>query len=674
MSVNLSPVGGVAGQFFDNSGNPLTGGKLYSYAAGTTTPQTTYTSSAGSTAHANPIVLDAGGRVPGGEIWLTDGSQYKFVLKNSSDVLIGTYDNIVGINSNFINFTNQQEIQTATASQTVFTLATMQYQPATGSLSVFVDGVNQYGPSALYAFTETSSTVVTFTNGLHVGASVKFTTSATNASSYGDASQITYTPAGTGAVATNVQAKLRESVSIEDFGGAAGAGDNTAAMNAAEAYLATLGGGIIVIPYPGEWRMNWVCNTNNITVHGAGGKGEFDLNCIRPYSSASAAITIGDGVTQTRYCGLYNLHISGTDQTAGAISTATGNAPDTLAVRGGVYDLHIDKCVLYNGIRTLSMIPTNGGESISGVTVTRTHIRNDLDGVATARAVYLARYENNVTSPDLGYLTAVNIDNCRVNGPSNGGWIAHCAQLGNVGIVFSVTNSYWDCSPDYGVKLEGSSGIVCHNFQLDPGTSGAIVVETDSNGDIARFIVGNFRIGGQKFKTPAYTYTLAAEADTFNYRARLNTPFLSPTFYLSQTEDPYNTTTYFDRTTASNSAPLRFNGADFYVAKDIYGYGGNGSTAWYLTANSASGGAYLAALGTNQDIRLVPSGTGIVRSSRPIRTDTTTVASLTSAATVGVGSRFFVSDALSPVWGNAVTGGGAVPVPVYSDGTIWRVG
>jgi hypothetical protein len=236
MSVNLSPIGGVAGQFFDNSGNPLTGGKLYSYAAGTTTPQTTYTSSAGSTAHSNPIVLDAGGRVPGGEIWLTDGSQYKFVLKNSSDVLIGTYDNIVGINSNFINFTNQQEIQTATASQTVFTLATMQYQPATGSLSVFVDGVNQYGPSALYAFTETSSTVVTFTNGLHVGASVKFTTSATNASSYGDASQITYTPAGTGAVATNVQTKLRESVSVKDFGAVGdGVTNDTAAFTLARA-------------------------------------------------------------------------------------------------------------------------------------------------------------------------------------------------------------------------------------------------------------------------------------------------------------------------------------------------------------------------------------------------------------------------------------------------------
>jgi hypothetical protein len=94
MSVFLSPVGGVASQFFDNSGNVLTGGKIYTYAAGTTTPLASYTTSAGSTAHANPIILDAAGRVPGGEVWLTGWLQYKFLLRTSTDVLIGTYDNI----------------------------------------------------------------------------------------------------------------------------------------------------------------------------------------------------------------------------------------------------------------------------------------------------------------------------------------------------------------------------------------------------------------------------------------------------------------------------------------------------------------------------------------------------------------------------------------------------
>lgn len=95
MAVNLSSVGGAAAQFFDNNGNPLTGGKLYTYAAGTTTSLATYTTIVGNVAHTNPILFDSAGRVPGGQIWLTNGNtNYKFVLENSANVLVSTYDNI----------------------------------------------------------------------------------------------------------------------------------------------------------------------------------------------------------------------------------------------------------------------------------------------------------------------------------------------------------------------------------------------------------------------------------------------------------------------------------------------------------------------------------------------------------------------------------------------------
>lgn len=100
MAVNLSMLAGAGAQFFDNNGNPLVGGRIFTYAAGTTTPQATFTTNLGNVAHPNPIILDAAGRVPsGGEIWLTEGVFYKFTVETSTLVTIGTYDNISGSES-----------------------------------------------------------------------------------------------------------------------------------------------------------------------------------------------------------------------------------------------------------------------------------------------------------------------------------------------------------------------------------------------------------------------------------------------------------------------------------------------------------------------------------------------------------------------------------------------
>lgn len=79
-------------QFFDANGDPLVGGKLYTYAAGTTTPLATYTSSSGAVSNANPIILDSRGEA---NVWLAF-SAYKFKLTTAADVEIWTVDNIAG--------------------------------------------------------------------------------------------------------------------------------------------------------------------------------------------------------------------------------------------------------------------------------------------------------------------------------------------------------------------------------------------------------------------------------------------------------------------------------------------------------------------------------------------------------------------------------------------------
>jgi hypothetical protein len=95
MAVNLAPIGNGF-QFFTNTGIPLNGGYIYTYQAGSSTPLTTYTTSAGTIANTNPIQLGTSGRPPQ-EIWLTEGFSYKFVLTDSGNVQIATYDNLYGI-------------------------------------------------------------------------------------------------------------------------------------------------------------------------------------------------------------------------------------------------------------------------------------------------------------------------------------------------------------------------------------------------------------------------------------------------------------------------------------------------------------------------------------------------------------------------------------------------
>ena len=161
MPVFLSLFAVSGQQFFTNAGVPLAGGKIFTYGAGGSTPQATYTTSAGNIAHSNPIVLDAAGRVPGGgEIWLTEGLAYKFVLQTSANVTVQTLDNISGGND----------------------------------------------PTAIYATLAASS----------------------------GSSLIGFIQAGVGATARTAQSKMRETVSVKDFG-AVGDGviNDTAAFSAA---------------------------------------------------------------------------------------------------------------------------------------------------------------------------------------------------------------------------------------------------------------------------------------------------------------------------------------------------------------------------------------------------------------------------------------------------------
>lgn len=100
MAQFLAPI--INEQQFDANGDPLSGGTIEVYLAGTSTPAATTSDKAGLIPNSWPIVLDTLGVNSQGEVWITGGSAYKFIIKNDAGVTQRTIDNVSGINDNTI--------------------------------------------------------------------------------------------------------------------------------------------------------------------------------------------------------------------------------------------------------------------------------------------------------------------------------------------------------------------------------------------------------------------------------------------------------------------------------------------------------------------------------------------------------------------------------------------
>lgn len=370
MPVNLSALAGAGQQFFDNNGVPLTGGKLFSYAAGTTTPQATYTSATGLTAHSNPIILDAAGRVPSGEIWLTAGSNYKFVLNTSSDVLIATWDNITGINGTGI------------------------------------------------------------------------TSNAVN---------VAYDPAGTGAVATTVQAKLRETVSIKDFGAVGdGVADDTVAIQNAEL-------NVPVYASPGTYLSTSIATPADLvgTQYGYGQIKTADNNLSAPkFAIATSA------------------------------PTSTGNPSSITTAFNGDLSKSLNPTAMYiSGVNSLGT-PATGYKYTPELTTYFTYLRNtsgwneklDVNDGRTAATVFRTRIEQSGQGDAMCYNGSVNVSGTKAGSTS---FLANPAGALFAGEVATSTDgtycnpAEWNCQ-DNGYDV-AAIGLVNNFFRTnDTGAKNAV--------------------------------------------------------------------------------------------------------------------------------------------------------------------------------------------------------
>ena len=232
--MSWTPISGAPTQFQKSDGTLASGYYLKFYSAGTTSPTSMATNSTGSTTLAKCEINSSGYPINGsGDVFIPHLSvNYKIVLyKNSTDADSDNTNNADWVVDNVTqsaaaNPTQTIEIEEKAGSDAVgqvFTLSTITYTIGVNSLSVYRNGVRQrLGIGKDYQETSSSSITVNSSITINPGDNWLFVKGESTTSTVSDAASVTYTPSGTGAVSTNVQDKLRETVSVTDYGAVGG--------------------------------------------------------------------------------------------------------------------------------------------------------------------------------------------------------------------------------------------------------------------------------------------------------------------------------------------------------------------------------------------------------------------------------------------------------------------
>lgn len=142
--MTTSPLIIPVARFFSVSGGAaLAGGKVYTYAAGTSTPKASYTDYSGTTPNANPVILDSAGQA---NIWL-DGN-YKINLTDSNDVQISGYpvDNVSSIST---GSASEYAVTTGSANTYILTPSPAIVAYATGATFKIKVNATNTGPTTI---------------------------------------------------------------------------------------------------------------------------------------------------------------------------------------------------------------------------------------------------------------------------------------------------------------------------------------------------------------------------------------------------------------------------------------------------------------------------------------------------------------------------------------------
>lgn len=348
---------------------------------------------------------------------------------------------------------------------------------------------------------------------------------------------------------------------IRRYGGTQGlAANNTSAFQSAHAVAVAQGGGTIFFPI-GDWRGNFLINSHNICIEGEGGVGELNQTCLRPWSTGAgfSTLQIGNDTRVNRKCGIRNLVISGNNGSGGQADIA-------LYLAGGTIHFSAHNFELMDGLHSLSLRP-GGGLPVTTCWFSQFNIRTDYS-LPGSRSIYLRR------PADPEYLTAIYFTQGHINGPTDGYW-AEIDGTGGPGILFHMSQMYVDSKPYHGILLRGgNSSCDFNDVHLDPGTTGAVIVERDDlSKNPGNTFLGTVHHGGQKIRlSDTSSFTIPDGVDVFAKKTWFGTAYANLPMYFTNVFDPFNaagTAPFLDND--SVTGPITLNNSSLSIKTDGQG-------------------------------------------------------------------------------------------------------